>query len=267
MMSSKPAYSRCRPALGTLVEIVLREDFEEALEAGYAAIRQVEQAMSFHDEKSSLTRLNRAPLGEWVEADEGLSEVLALALELQALSAGRFNVAIGRPLVHWKLLPGETHSAGWSDLEAPGFECREGYARRLAPVLIDLGGIAKGYAVDRAVEAIRAIRPEARGSVNAGGDLRAFGERQQAWIRAESSLTECQLFDEALATSSVRPSGDVSAYVSIPDRTPLLEPFTVYARAKSCVIADALTKVALLLPPGRAESVAGYFGAEVGRIG
>jgi thiamine biosynthesis lipoprotein len=264
-MSSKAEFeTRCRPALGSLVEIALTEP---VWETGFAAIREVERVMSFHDEHSVLSRLNRAPIGEWVEVGEELSEVLALSLELQALSAGRFNVAIGRPLVHWKLLPGEETSAGWPDLEAPGFACRERHACRLAPVLIDLGGIAKGYAVDRAVEAIRAICPHAQGSVNAGGDLRAFGERQQAWIRAERSLTECQLSDEALASSSVRPSGEVSAYVSIPGRAALREPLTVYARAKSCVIADALTKIALCLPPGRAESVAGYFGAEVGWIG
>ncbi len=235
------AYSRCRPLLGTFVEVTLDDPSPEAMDAAFSAVENVSRRMSFHDPKSELSRLNRAR--GWVRVSDALAEVLQLSLELQSESGGRFNVA---------------RSSDWSRLDRPGFEVKGSRARRLLPVEIDLGGIAKGYAVDAAVEAIGGNS----GIVNAGGDLRVFGVPREVWIRdSSSSMRPFLCGEEAIATSS-NPSG--SEYLDIPRRRMARGRRTAVARANRCVLADALTKVALLSPKRTATRVAARYGAEVG---
>lgn len=71
------------------------------------------------------------------------------------------------------------------------------------------------------------------------------------------------LKDEAMATSSVHPSHDSSPYVDIRRRRPLLDSQTVVARANECVIADAFTKIALLLPFPAAQQLANEYDAQL----
>jgi thiamine biosynthesis lipoprotein len=140
--------------------------------------------------------------------------------------------------------------------------------RRILPVQVDLGGIAKGFAVDRAVEAIRLAHPDASGCVNAGGDLRVFGQgAQTVWVRsgpvAAPVLRSLPVANEAVATSTAH-SADPSPYVDPLRDRPVVDPRTAVARAESCAVADALTKIAVLAPDASlAAHVASRYGAEV----
>jgi FAD:protein FMN transferase len=122
--------------------------------------------------------------------------------------------------------------------------------RVLQPLWVDLGGIAKGYAVDCAVERLQALGVEA-GLVNAGGDMRAFGGvAHPVHLRFFNRLMQvASLQNGALASSS-------NAELS-PIETPHIDPrtgrsacstHTVVVQARSAAVADALTKVALLCP-------------------
>jgi thiamine biosynthesis lipoprotein len=267
MKQFAPAFKRCRPLLGTFVEISLagtRPEWHELVEEAYQAIETVCSLMSFHDPESELSRLNRTPVGLWIRLSQSVIEVLDFALKLQRLSGGIFNVAIAQPLVFRDLLPGKTGNSGWKHLSRPGFELRGQEARRILPVQIDLGGIAKGYAVDRAVETIQARFKNVSGCVNAGGDMRVFGaEGQEIWIRAETNgipvLRSAVLKNRSVATSSVRPSGGASAYIDIGKKKSVVKRKTATVTAEKCIVADALTKLAIL---GH-ESLAAKFGAEV----
>lgn len=247
-------------------------------ERAYAEIECVSERMSFHDPTSELSRLNRMRIGRWMPVSAGLADVLRLALELQRRTGGAFNAAIGQALVAWRLLPGTTKRVAWDALTHSGFAVEsklgDARARRLLPVRIDLGGIAKGYAVDCAVDAIRNAAPSASGCVNAGGDLRVFGpEKQVVWVRAGTpkrpNLRPVALKEQSLATSSVIPVRRHSPYVDIRRRKPLLQSCTAVVRAERCMVADALSKVVLLMPqPGRAgfeaaSRVAAAYGAEI----
>jgi thiamine biosynthesis lipoprotein len=168
--------TRCQPLLGTFVEITAEDG--AAIDAGFAAIARVHRLMSFHAEDSDLARLRREPAGMAVAIAPETADVLRLALELYHESGGVFDVAVGARLVRSGFLPcpdGVDPAAcdGTSaDLEVTG----DGRAVCHRPLLIDLGGIAKGFAVDRAVAAMRAAGARG-GLVNAGGDMRAFGPR------------------------------------------------------------------------------------------
>src|SRR6266851_1934957 len=182
--SSSNVVRRARPLLGTLVEITVGGSTPPraapAIEAAFAAVERVHRLMSFHEAASDVSRLNRCAAREPVAVDPWTFAVLRESLELSRISDGAFDVTVGSELVRWELLPppGEAgpskgEGAGsWADLEL--LPLRRVRFRR--PLIIDLGGIAQGFAVDRAIEPLRtAGMPWA--VVNAGGDLRVFGDR------------------------------------------------------------------------------------------
>jgi thiamine biosynthesis lipoprotein len=151
-----------------------------------------------------------------------------------------------------------------------------------AAVAIDLGGIGKGYAVDRAVAALRAWGIE-RGLVNAGGDLYALGTSEDGdpWkvgIRSPRDPRELAgriaISDEAVATS-----GDYLRQFTHGGRRyhHLLDPTTgeprqsdvhsVTVRAVSCLDADAAATAVFGMRPVRAEALIGRFGGlEIVRV-
>jgi len=270
---------RARPLLGTLVEVraagaMPRELLHAAVDAAFAAVEQVHHRMSFHEAGSTVSALNREALRRPLPVDAQTWAVLAAAQRLSRLSEGAFDIAVGAPLRDWGYLPsvlpepaGPPFAGNWTDIELLD-DCRVRFHR---PLLIDLGGIAKGYAVDCAVAALRQAGVPAA-LVNAGGDLRSFGGPQQVQLRhaqaparAAYALTLC---DEALATSAnyfsrrVGATGEVSPLLDPRRRKPWLGAASVSVRAAECISADALTKVVLFAAPEAAERVLATYGAQ-----
>jgi thiamine biosynthesis lipoprotein len=173
---------RARPLLGTLVEITAggasAARLERAVARAFAAIEVVQARLSFHDPASDLARLNQAVPGEWVTVHPLSVAVLRHARALARASEGRFDAAVAPRLQSWGLLP-RTCPTGRRPVAArgsAGLEFAAGGRLRLpGPMILDLGGLAKGYAVDRAVAVLRRAGVT-RGLVNAGGDLRVLGE-------------------------------------------------------------------------------------------
>src|SRR5215831_10833463 len=153
--------SRLRPMLGTFVavEVEIGEgaDASTAIEAAYCAIERVDRLMHPTRAGSDLERLATAPLGTATQVHPWTHAVLELARELNRQSAGAFDPCL-------PVAPGRMRDVLLADA---GVTCG-------ARVAIDLGGIAKGFAVDRAVEAL-IDHGALAGMVNAGGDLRVFG--------------------------------------------------------------------------------------------
>jgi FAD:protein FMN transferase len=248
---------RAQPWLGTMVEITVEGSHDQdAVSSAFAAIARVHAYMSFHDGASDVSRLNRAHPNELVTVDRGTWEVLRIAQDVADLSGGAFDVACAPRLVGWQVLPApQTESPAVLPMASVLALEDEGAVRKLAPGWVDLGGIAKGYAVDRAVEALQRAGVQG-GCVNAGGDLRVFGSaRMPVAVRAPeapgSSGAELTLTDTALATSgsyfSATRRGDemVSALVDARDGKPIVSARSASVRAPRCVLADALTKVVL----------------------
>ncbi len=201
---------RARPALGTLVEMRvegLREpDALNAIDAAFAEVANVHRLMSFHEPQSDLARVHRARVGEAVELDARTAEVLRCALQIAERSGGVFDPAVAARAVArgdlpWPDSPFVPNAlASWRDIDWLD-------ARRISlrqPLWLDFGGIAKGYAVDRAVDTlVRAGATQA--CVNAGGDLRIAGERAEivtlriARCDAEHAI---ELRDGAVASSA-----------------------------------------------------------------
>ena len=264
-MDTPNSIRRARPLLGTFVEIAASGAascaLEEATEAAFAAVAQVHGLMSFHEAASDVSRLNRGASATAVAVHAWTYQVLQTAAAMHRESAGVFDITVAPVLQRRALLPGgdgcadpNLQRAGGADAFELLADSRVRYRRR--GVRIDLGGIAKGFAVDRALDALRAYGVDA-GLVNAGGDLAAFGAKPAlVHLRypndAGRSLYQVELANAALASSGrlFDPfrSADIGECAVVDPRTDRQVHAVAGAtvRAPSCMIADALTKVVMI---------------------
>jgi thiamine biosynthesis lipoprotein len=227
--------SRARPLLGTFV--CIRTDGDEpAIRAAFRAIETVQRLMNVHSGESDLARINRGAHRRAICVHPWTYQVLAIARRISDASGGAFDVTLGR------------HGARHTDVDLQ--DANRVRLRRTAR--LDLSGIAKGFAVDKAVEALR--RHHARqGSVNAGGDLRVFGDEvQDLRVRVPHAphltLPLPSTREGAFATSG-NYFGSTLRDPRTGSETGVEESITV--GAPSCVVADALTKVVAAAGPKR----------------
>jgi thiamine biosynthesis lipoprotein len=227
---------RARPLLGTLVDVGVQGDAgvqDQAQQAAWVALEQVQAGMSLFESASDIARSHLALVGEPTRLHPWTAEVLRLAQALHAQTEGLFDVACG--------------SGRWL-LDEHGGHCE--LVRLDARTRIDLGGIAKGFAVDQAVLAALAAGAQAVW-VNAGGDLRVQGASLPVVLRDERHggvRPWLVIEDGAMATSDFSP--EARARLAWPASLP--EPpspggLHLSVAAPECVVADALTKVVAIL--------------------
>ncbi len=256
----RPAFAsarRARPLLGTFVEITAgsasRSDLDAAIDHAFHVVADVHRLMSPHEPDSDVSRLNREASGRAVSVHPWTYEVLRTAMEFHEVSEGTFDVTV------------PTHATA-----GRAVELLAGHLVRFqsSKVKVDVGGIAKGFAVDRAVDCLRG-HGVPQGLVNAGGDLRAFGpDPHVIYIRdprdPRFTLGHVDLRNEALASSGGSFDPVQSAYAGV---TAVIDPRARTAvrgvqgatvRAPSCVSADALTKIVMVLGESAASLLEKY---------
>ncbi len=250
---------RARPLLGTLVEIAIHDALphaaaEQAFDWAFAAVARVHALMSYHDPHSEVSRLNREAWLRAVPVSDETWQVLSAAHQLSVASDGLFDITIAPTLEragflprHADQLPASGHGS-WRDVELlPDRRVR--LARRLR---LDVGGIAKGFAVDRAIAQLRAAGV-ASGSVNAGGDLRVLGmSTHTLHLRhpREPARTLPLTTSHAAAATSAgyfqhrQWVGQLCCPIVNPSTRMLCDARrSVTVLADECLIADALTKI------------------------
>ena len=262
---------RARPALGTFVEITARGDNEAklhgAINRAFNAIARVEWQMSFHHSDSDLSRINREAFQRKVTVDPWTWRVLQAAQKLSHETEGIFDITVARRLMQWKYLPrryANVSEGNWRDIIL-----EKNYAVRFRQrVIVDLGGIAKGFAVDRAVKALKCAAVPS-GVVNAGGDLRVFGLESELIhlrhpaepMRPAGAIT---LRERALATSGIyfaqkrHGRAVISSLLDGRTRRCSRKLVSVSVAAPVCIVADALTKIVFVLGEKSAPLLARY---------
>lgn len=248
-----------------------------------AAVEQVDEQMSPWKPNSDLMRLNRAPVGDWVDLPTEMLEVLDCALDVQRLSAGAFDPCVGALVDAW----GFGAVRGAPDAQAiraarqstplAANGCLEldrplGRARKHVPLQLDLCGIAKGYAVDRMVNVLQ--QHGVRHALAAlDGELRSVGgqasgkpwavalERPEAGRRAVHGVIELE--ELAVATS-----GDYRRYLKVGDASlahtmdarrcaPVNNAVaSVTVLARTCMHADAWATALLVAGPDEGLAMA-----------
>ena len=169
---------------GNLTAIV-RSDRENRADAAFAnattAIRNVQKLMNVYDSETELARFNSAKAGQKPLSPETM-EVLTAAKKYWKETDGAFDVTV-RPLINLWIQAAKAGTpptlaqrkvarniSRWEQIEL----LDGGAIKNSDTAAVDLGGIAKGWAIDRAVEAML-IEKVASGIVEVGGDLRCFG--------------------------------------------------------------------------------------------
>lgn len=207
-----------RLLMGTTVEIVVNGDDTVKLEAAVAAavteMERLDRLLSRHRDDSDVARLSQSPTGATVAPET--VEVIALGLEIARRSNGAFDLTLGRLNELWDLesaspvVPENPAIARALTGIGPDAVVVEGLQviKRSPQLHIDLGGIAKGYVVDRAIALLKA-QGVTSAAVNAGGDMFLLGERpQRPWRigiqhprQQDGVLEAVQVSDRAVVTS------------------------------------------------------------------
>lgn len=280
------AVQHSRLLLGTTVTIEAAGAeaavLERAVATAFAEIARVEALMSPHRPDSDVSRLNAAERTALVAPET--AEVIALGLEIARRSDGAFDLNLGRLKALWGIetdtpqVPSPAAITAALQGIGPGALSLSGnLVTKSSPQLaIDLGAIAKGYAVDRAIAVLRADGiPSA--AVNAGGDIGLLGSKQgRPWRigvqhprQPGSVLVTLEVADRAVVTS-----GDYERSFERAGRRyhHLFDPHTglpadrcqsVTVLAPSAMLADALATALFVLGPEPGLSLlSGYPGVD-----
>jgi thiamine biosynthesis lipoprotein len=208
--------------MGTLCAVELwaedRARGEAAIEQVFAAMRDVDATMSVYKPDSLISRVNAEAASGPVPVSREFHDLIATALDYSRLSGGAFDITFASVGYLYDFRRQVHPDAQAIAAALPAIDWR---AVALTPdpptirftkpgVRIDLGGIAKGYAVDRAIEILKSAG-FARAMVNAGGDTRMLGDRfGKPWVvgirnpdapRGAPPILRIPLVDAAISTS------------------------------------------------------------------
>lgn len=230
-------YQYSRPQMGSVFYITLyagdEAKAEVAVEAAYKRVEEINAAASDYLPESELSRLNRAPAGEAVMVSGDLFTLLARSAEVAQLAEGAFDVTAAYAVQQWrrakrrKQLPdaAETQKAvAMTDWRKVRLDEGQRTVTKLAgKVLIDLGGIGKGYAADAALKVLRE-HGITRAVVAASGDL-AFGDPppgKPGWdvaLRTFESPEDADRFEHvSLSNCGCSTSGDLHQFLELGGR-------------------------------------------------
>lgn len=235
------SFQRVTVGLGTFVAVQAQGPLDaaaqtRALDLACEVFQTVDRVMHPTTPGSDLARIAEAGGGALLSVHPWTFEVLALSLRLWRSSAGQFDPCI----------PASPASIGDLQLVAP--------SSVLTPprtALLDLGGIAKGFAIDKAVDVL--IRNGcSAGLVNAGGDMRAFGPHEyEIDLQIPGAARRLQLQGCALAVSAPKSARSPSGHRGFYSRVAATElpGRVVGVLAPTATTADALTKCALACTP------------------
>jgi thiamine biosynthesis lipoprotein len=262
-------------AMGTVIEITLIGDNEEeankaALQA-FKEVKRIEQLMSPKIESGDVFRINQSSGKEWVKVSKETFEVIKKAQEISELSEGEFDITVGPLTDLWrkareKKTPPTPEEVGeklglvnFKNIEL-GQEGKVSLKKK--EMTIDLGGIAKGFAVDRAFDVLKSLGHNNL-IVNAGGDLRVGGlKNNQPWSigiqnprEPQKILTRISVSDKAVATS-----GDYEKFFIYKNKRyhhifnpkngfPADACQSVTIVSKDCIMADGLATAVFVLGP------------------
>ncbi|SMC22744.1 thiamine biosynthesis lipoprotein [Desulfacinum hydrothermale DSM 13146] len=179
-----------RPLMGTVVEIsvVSRDEGRalHAIKAAFSEMERIERQMSFFRKDSELSRLNRRAGQQPVKVSSELWDLLRASVRISQMTQGGFDVTVAPLLRLWpiyraeKILPTDAkieealRHVGYGKLLLGQQDHTVAFAD--PGMALDLGGIAKGHAIDRAVQILKGLGVQAA-LVNAGGDLYAYGRK------------------------------------------------------------------------------------------
>jgi thiamine biosynthesis lipoprotein len=237
--SSVELDSGYRVVMGTFSRVVVIADSEwkarRCIDVAFEVQRRIDELMSYQHEDSELSRINRDAGDRPVTVNPLTFEVLQKSIEFSKLSDGAFDVTVGPLMDLWKAA-GEANAPPTEEAMAEA-RAKVGYDKLIFEeknmtvrfavkgMRVDLGGIGKGYAVDKSVEAMKELGAVG-GMVDLGGNIRCFGQPprgQECWrvglqdpnVSPDDVDTSKILLVLAITNESVATSGDYRRFVKV----------------------------------------------------
>ncbi len=218
--------SEARPLMGTEISVRLWHDDpaegERLIDEVFAEAERINQLMSTYIQDSQISDINRNAASGPVAAGDELFLIIRRSLDISALTKGAFDITYDSVGQHYDFRNRQRPDAATVEAERKLIDYRlielDESARTVRflqqGVRINLGGIAKGYVVERGVDILR-MRGVRNAIVSAGGDSRLLGDRRgQPWMvgirdpRNDGQVAiSVPLQDEAISTS-----GDYERY-------------------------------------------------------
>lgn len=283
-----PLVKRTIPLMGTIAEIQVVHGNErfavDAIDAAISELRWVESTMTRFRSDSDIGRANLGAGREAVRVTAESGAVIETALRVASVSDGRFDPAIGAASELWDVLNRHEPPAPdrvqrlaarnmWRKVDVSTDAGSDGALVRFndSDLRLDLGAIAKGYAIDRAADVLRR-RGVRHAIITVGGDLYALGRSPEGepWtvgIRSphdrDELVSTLHVSDRAVATS-----GDYERFFSWRGHRyhHLIDPLTAAPRSTSfhsatvladrCMDADAAATAVFGMPREAALSIA-----------
>jgi thiamine biosynthesis lipoprotein len=178
-----------RVKTGPLPDYIKAEQINQTI---VAILKTVDQQMSTYRQDSELSQFNKAPVNQWVSLSPAILQVIDMAQTISQQTKGAFDISLGALVNLWGF--GPSQSTGVPDDEAIAKALANvGYQglsvrlhppalKKAKPVLLDLSGIAKGFAVDQVANYLASIGVR-NYLVDIGGEMRAAGVNPagQSW--------------------------------------------------------------------------------------
>lgn len=266
--------------MGTLVKISVAdrdksaEQIKKSVDKAFSEIENIDRLMSVYRNESEVSRINRLKQGQMIAVSDELLEVIGRSIQISRLSFGAFDLTSAPVIELWGFgrkgrienLPSPEEikeslsMVGYRNIIIDRRKKEIGFAQE--GMKIDLGGIAKGYAVDRAIEILKKEKIN-NALIDAGGDVYCLGlnAKKVPWVigikdprHSSRVIRTLKLRDEACATS-----GDYEKFFLKNGRrfSHLIDPRTgwpvqngiisVTVLAASCLEADALATAVFVL--------------------
>jgi thiamine biosynthesis lipoprotein len=272
----KPAiqrYEKNLEKMGTYVNIIIYADkdknSQKILDSGFAKIDQLSKIASNYDKESSVTKLNNKGFIE--NAPDDLVKIIQLSKDYNKTTKGAFDITIDPILTLWSEgLWNESKEVQQEKvLEALNFVGSDKISITGSNIKFEkegmsvtLGGIAKGYIVDKVIETLKSQGIN-NALVNAGGDIATLGSKPDGALWSVSlenpDNTSEKIVEFALAGKSIATSGNYYRYFDPKKETAhIIDPRTGYTAdkcisatiiAENATIADILATSVFVLGP------------------
>ncbi len=265
--------------MDTFIQIVVydqhkpEQEIHQIIDAAFEKIEKIDQITNIYNDSSKISLVNQRAGSDFVRINPTLKHLLEKSIDISQKTNGAFDNTVGLLKNLWGF-HSDTNFIPHPDsikkyLEFVDYrliELNENTLRfRKAGLKVDLGGIAKGYAIDEAVEVLKLYNVK-DAMINAGGDLRAFCSaltkgKRKIWIKHPRKIDQAKLFGYfKMDEGSVATSGDYERFF-IEDGVryhhilhpktgyPARECVSVTVQAENAELADALATALFVMGP------------------
>lgn len=250
-------YQRTFLLMGTFVEITLPKENNKLIDDTVKEMQALEDKLSIYEKDSEINGINSLKKGELKKISPETYEVIQRALDFGKLTNGAFDITVSPLLKLWDFEGGKLReipsqeeinkaleSAGWQNIILTS---NRGIGFKKDNMSINLGGIAKGYVVDKGIAYLKEKGIESA-LINAGGDVYCLGEKEdgQPWkigIRYPKK-NRGVMGTIKVANKAVTTSGDYEKYFILKGKrfSHIINPSTGYPVEGSVVQATVVTE-------------------------